>query len=78
MTSIFWRAGEELVRNATFLRSIEHYVRLVTGRSNKWLPASGHARASVAKLAGLQPENTEEQLVSVMQRTREIYRKYGF
>lgn len=70
--------GEELAKNAAFLRSIEHYVRLVTGRAIKWLPASQHPRGSVARLAGLQPESTEEQLLSVMQRTRELYRKYGF
>ena len=36
----------------SFLRSLEHYVRLVTGRPGKWLPAGDHAQSCVVKLMG--------------------------
>ena len=40
----------ELAASAEFLRTLEHLVRLVTGRPGKWLPAAEHAQACVAKL----------------------------
>jgi glutamate-ammonia-ligase adenylyltransferase len=41
---------EVLSRNAELLRSVEHFVRLVTGLPRKWLPVAKHARDSVEKL----------------------------
>lgn len=35
---------------AELFRSVEHIVRLVVGRANKWLPATGHARQITERL----------------------------
>src|SRR5271166_6547214 len=75
--------ARELCENAAFLRVLEHYVRLVTGRSGKWLPVQEHAQASVEELMrnGLTPlrgGNLTEALAAVVRRTREIYVKYPF
>ena len=41
---------EGLTEAALFLRTLEHLVRLVTGRARKWLPVAEHPRRSVQKL----------------------------
>jgi glutamate-ammonia-ligase adenylyltransferase len=73
----------ELARHAEFLRTLEHCIRMVTGRAGKWLPPQEHARESVAKLmfrpqaytaAGLLADAATE----VVRRTREIYLRYPF
>ncbi len=74
---------QELAANAEFLRTLEHFVRLVTGRPGKWLPAGDHARVCVATLMGRlrgqeQGRPLEEDLATVLRRTREIYGNIGF
>jgi [glutamine synthetase] adenylyltransferase / [glutamine synthetase]-adenylyl-L-tyrosine phosphorylase len=49
------------------LRTVEHVVRLVTGRTAKWLPSNEHARAAVENLASRMlgrefPDGLEEEL----------------
>jgi glutamate-ammonia-ligase adenylyltransferase len=73
----------ELSTSAEFLRTLEHFVRLVTGRPGKWLPAGDHAQTCVAKLMARLPghqkgRNLEEELAAVLRRTREIYRQHMF
>ncbi len=65
---------------AEFLRTLEHVVRLVSGRAYKWFPPTEHARETVTKLterilgrkfvAGLEAE-----LSAVLAETRAIYGK---
>jgi [glutamine synthetase] adenylyltransferase / [glutamine synthetase]-adenylyl-L-tyrosine phosphorylase len=69
---------EQLSEAALFLRTLEHLVRLVTGRALKWLPAAEHAHRAVQKLLcrvleGGDSFNTEMWLANVLRRTREIY-----
>lgn len=69
---------QRLAASAHFLRSVEHAVRLVTGRPRKWLPVAEHPRRAVQKLLwrvmgandSLDPEM---QLREVLRQTREIY-----
>ena len=73
----------ELSANARFLRHLEHCVRLVTGRPDKWLPASDHARAAVERLmhSDQNPASAgdlERTLYEVLRRNREICAKYPF
>ncbi len=79
--------GEEqartLTESARFLRSLEHFVRLVTGRPGKWLPASEHANECVttqmASAAGrAEGRSLSEALTDVLRRTRAIYLEYQF
>jgi len=65
---------------AEFLRTVEHAIRLVSGRAYKWLPPTEHARETVTRLTerilgrkfaqGLEPE-----LAAAMAETRGIYKK---
>jgi glutamate-ammonia-ligase adenylyltransferase len=75
--------ARELAQNGEFLRAIEHYVRLVTGRPGKWLPAQKHASDCVAALMiaaqkARSGEAISDTLERVLHRTREIYLKYPF
>ncbi len=75
--------AKELAENAELLRLLEHNVRLVTGRPEKWIPKAAHARAWVEKLtvsAGANGEglSLEDRVAQVVRRTREIYLKYPF
>ena len=75
--------ARELGVSAAFLRRLEHCVRLVTGRTGKWLPASEHAQAMVARLMGRPPDlaqaaELEVQLTALLRRNREICLKYPF
>ena len=75
--------ARELVESAEFLRALEHYVRLVTGRAGKWLPVQEHAAQCVTKfMAGQMPRksgsNLADTATQLVGRTREIYRKYPF
>jgi len=69
-----------LAEAAAFLRRLEHCIRLVTGRSGKWLPAGEHARAVVAKLMD-RPERVpagpslDERLLAALAEVRRICRK---
>lgn len=73
----------ELSASAEFLRTLEHFVRLVTGRPGKWLPAGDHAQLSVAKLMARLPghvsgRSLDEELTTILRRTREIYLAHMF
>ena len=64
-----------------FLRTLEHLVRLVTGRARKWLPVAEHPRRSVQKLLWrvLGAEDSfdpEMKLAEVLRQTSEIYLRY--
>ncbi len=39
-----------MIESARFLRTVEHVVRLVSGRARKWLPVAEHPRRCVQKL----------------------------
>lgn len=72
---------EDLIENARYLRTVEHIVRLVSGRARKWLPVADHPRRAVQKLVwrtlgGSDNFNSEMRLVEVMRRTRIVYAKY--
>ena len=72
---------ERLEESALFLRTLEHLVRLVTGRARKWLPVAEHPRRSVQKLLWrvLGAEDSfdpEMRLAEVLRQTREIYLSY--
>ena len=72
-----------LTDSVRFLRTLEHCVRLVTGRSGKWLPVSEHANACVVKLMAEAAGHLEGRAVSgvltdVLGQTRTIYREYQF
>jgi glutamate-ammonia-ligase adenylyltransferase len=73
----------ELAENARFLRTLEHYVRLVTGRPGKWLPVQEHAAQCVTQLMSGQLRRKSggtlaDTATEVVRRTREIYCKYPF
>ena len=73
--------ASSLAEGATFLRSLEHNVRLVTGRAGKRLPASDHAQACVVKLMGGLAGGISAlrgKLSEVLRRNREIYLQYPF
>jgi len=64
-----------------FLRTVEHVVRLVTGRTRKWLPVAEHPRRAAQKLLwrmlpGSESFDPEMRLAEVMRQTREIYLRY--
>ena len=69
---------QPLVENARFLRTVEHVIRLVTGRTRKWIPLAEHPRRGVQKLLWrmLGAEDSfdpEMRLADVMRQTRNIY-----
>jgi [glutamine synthetase] adenylyltransferase / [glutamine synthetase]-adenylyl-L-tyrosine phosphorylase len=74
--------ADELAANATFLRLVEHRVRLVTGRMYKWLPPGDHARSVLQSMAASQDSaqtaDLEKALASSLRRNREIFLKYPF
>jgi glutamate-ammonia-ligase adenylyltransferase len=70
--------ARKLAESAFFLRTLEHLVRLVTGRARKWLPVAEHPRRAVQKLLWrvLQADDSfdpEMRLAEVMQQTRQVY-----
>jgi glutamate-ammonia-ligase adenylyltransferase len=75
--------SRDLAAGAEFLRTLEHFVRLVTGRPGKWLPAGDHAQLSVAKLMArlhrrVAGSSLEDGLTAILRRTREIYLRHMF
>jgi len=75
--------ARELSANATFLRNLEHCVRLVTGRPDKWLPVGDHARAAADRLMAVcecpaPGSDLEQTLSTTLCRNREICLKYLF
>jgi [glutamine synthetase] adenylyltransferase / [glutamine synthetase]-adenylyl-L-tyrosine phosphorylase len=74
--------GDQLTQSALFLRTVEHLVRLVTGRARKWLPVADHPHRAVQKLMWrlLRAEDSfdaEMRLAEVLRQTRAIYRQCG-
>jgi glutamine synthetase adenylyltransferase len=72
---------QELVESARFLRTVEHLVRLVSGRARKWLPVAEHPHRSVQKLlwtilSTSESFNPEIRLAELMRRNREAYLSY--
>jgi glutamine synthetase adenylyltransferase len=72
---------DRLAESALFLRTLEHLVRLVTGRARKWLPVAEHPHRSVQKLLwrvlGVEGSfDPEMRLADVLKQTREIYLRY--
>jgi len=72
---------QELIESARFLRTVEHLVRLVSGRARKWLPVAEHPRRSVQKLLWTilntsESFNPEIRLAELMRRNREVYLSY--
>ena len=67
--------------SARFLRTVEHVIRLVSGRARKWLPVAEHPRRAVHKLLwgmlgaddSFEPEM---RLTEVLRQTREIYARH--
>ncbi len=73
-------AGEadQLTRSALFLRTLEHLVRLVTGRARKWLPVAEHPHRALQKLLWrvLRADDSfdlEMRMSEVLRQNREIY-----
>jgi glutamate-ammonia-ligase adenylyltransferase len=72
--------GSRLQLHTDFLRTVEHAIRLVTGRARKTLPVSGPALAACEQLCGkmLQrdfPGGLESELQLTMIGVREIYER---
>ncbi len=72
---------ERLQEGTRFLRTLEHLVRLVTGRARKWLPVAEHPHRAVQKLLWrvLGAEDSfdpEMRLAEVLRQVREIYLAY--
>jgi len=72
--------AQELDGAAELLRATEHLIRLVTGRTHKWLPLAEHARGSVEQLtaATLGRDFTaglETELVASAGRVRTIFER---
>jgi len=70
-----------LAESARYVRTVEHVVRLVTGRPRKWLPVAEHPRRAVQKLLWRLPGvevsfEPEMRLAEMMRQTREIYDRY--
>ena len=72
---------EQLTESAHFLRTLEHVIRLVSGRARKWLPVADHPRRAVQKLLwkmlGADDSfDPEMRLMEVLRGTREIYLRH--
>ena len=70
-----------LEESAIFLRTLEHLVRLVTGRARKWFPSAEHPHRSVQKLLwrmlGADDSfDPEMRLAELMQQNRDIYLRH--
>ena len=73
--------AEILAESARFLRTLEHVVRLVSGRPRKWLPVADHPRRCVQKLLwsilGTRDSfDPEMRLADLMRQTRGIFLYY--
>ena len=73
---------DQLTQSALFLRTLEHLVRLVTGRARKWLPVAEHPHRALQKLLWrvLRADDSfdpEMRLADVLRQTRAIYRQRG-
>jgi [glutamine synthetase] adenylyltransferase / [glutamine synthetase]-adenylyl-L-tyrosine phosphorylase len=71
-----------LTQSALFLRTLEHLVRLVTGRARKWLPVAEHPHRALQKLLWrvLRSDvsfDPEMRLSEILRQNRAIYRQRG-
>jgi glutamate-ammonia-ligase adenylyltransferase len=76
------RDWDQLTHSALFLRTLEHLVRLVTGRAHKWLPVAEHPHRALQKLLWrvlrtADSFDLEMRLSEVLRQTRSIYRQRG-
>jgi len=67
-----------LDRAAEFMRTLEHVVRLVTGRARRWLPGRGHARERTQRLTSAIlrrsfSQNLEVELHNTLEQVRSVY-----
>ena len=74
---------EDLRSNAAFLRALEHYIRLVTGRVGKSIPSNEHSKSKIEELMKRYKATTGERplrwrLEQVLGRNREIFQQYLF
>jgi [glutamine synthetase] adenylyltransferase / [glutamine synthetase]-adenylyl-L-tyrosine phosphorylase len=65
---------------AELCRTVEHVLRLVTGRNTRWLPAAEHPRQAAEKLTSQIlrrefPHGLEQELLATFTRVREIYER---
>ena len=72
---------DRLTQNALFLRTLEHLVRLITGRARKWLPVAEHPHRSLQKLLWrvLRADDSfdpEMRLADILKENRAIFLKY--
>lgn len=63
---------------AELCRTVEHVLRLVTGRNGRWLPSAEHARGAVEKLTAQIlrrefPQGLEQELLRTFSEVRSIY-----
>ena len=73
--------AQVLGESARFLRTVEHLVRLVSGRARKWLPVAEHPRRCVQKLLwsvlGTNDSfDPEIRLAELMRQTRSVFLSY--
>ena len=72
---------QQLSDGVLFLRTLEHVVRLVTGRARKWMPVAEHPRRAVQKVLWrvLKADDSfdpEMRLAEVLRQTREVYLRH--
>ena len=73
---------DQLTHSALFLRTLEHLVRLVTGRARKWLPVAEHPHRALQRLLWrvLRADDSFDptmRLSEILRQTRAIYRQRG-
>ena len=73
---------DQLTQSALFLRTLEHLVRLVTGRARKWLPVAEHPHRALQKLLWRVLRTADSfdptmRLSEILRQTRAIYRQRG-
>jgi glutamate-ammonia-ligase adenylyltransferase len=73
---------DQLTHSALFLRTLEHLVRLVTGRARKWLPVAEHPHRALQKLLWRVLRTADSfdptmRLSEILRQTRAIYRQRG-
>ncbi len=73
--------AQVLEDNALFLRTLEHWIRLVSGKPGKWLPAGEHGRRSLQRLLqqdlpDSEGRSAEVRLATAMEQTRALYEKH--
>jgi len=67
-----------LDQGAELCRTVEHVLRLVTGRNLRWLPAAGHPRQAIEKLTAQAlrrefPQGVEHELLRTFSEVRVLY-----